>query len=110
MVTRPEPDILECEVKWALGSITTNKASGGDGIPAEVFQVLKDGAGKVPANLENSAVAIGLEKVEFHFNPKEGQSKECSNYPTVALISHSSKVMLTFKLGFSITEPRTSRC
>ena len=70
VVTRPEPDILECEVKWALGSITTNKASGGDGIPAEVFQVLKDGAVKVPANLENSAVAIGLEKVEFHFNPK----------------------------------------
>jgi len=62
---------------------------------------------KVPANLENSAVAIGLEKVKFHFNPKEGQSKEYSNYPTVALISHSSKVMLTFKLGFSITEPRT---
>ena len=69
--------ILECEVRQALGSVITNKASGGDGIPAEVFQVLKDGAVKVPANLENSAVAIGLEKVEFHFNPKEGQSKEC---------------------------------
>ena len=58
--TRPEPDILECEVKWALGSITMNKASGGDGIPAELFQILKDDAVKVPANLEDSAVAIGL--------------------------------------------------
>ena len=94
MVTRPEPDILECEVKWALGSITTNKASGGDGIPAELFQLLKDGAVKVPANLENSAVAIGLEKVKFHSSPKEEQSKECSDCPTVVLISHGSKVML----------------
>ena len=64
-----ESDILECEVKWALGSITTNKASGGDGIPVELFQVLKDAV--KPANLENSAVATGLEKVSFHSNPKE---------------------------------------
>ena len=69
-----EPDILECEVKWALGSITTNKASGGDGIPVELFQILKDDAVKsatlkIPANLENSAVATGLEKVSFHSNP-----------------------------------------
>ena len=73
-----ELDILECEVRWALGSITTNKAGGGDGILAELFQILKDDAVKVlhsdmPANLENSAVATGLEKVSFHFNPKEGQ-------------------------------------
>ena len=73
-----EPDILECEVKWALGSITTNKASGGDRISAEAFQILKDDAVKsavrnMPANLENSAVAKGLEKVNFHSNPKEGQ-------------------------------------
>ena len=69
-----EPDILECEVKWALGSITTNKSSGGDGIPVELFQILKDDAKKVlPANLENSAVATGLEKVSFHSNPKERQ-------------------------------------
>ena len=94
VITCLEPDILECEVKWALGSITTNKASGGDGIPAELFQLLKDGAVKVPANLENSAVAIGLEKVKFHSSPKEEQSKECSDCPTVVLISHGSKVML----------------
>ena len=73
-----EPDILECKVKWALGSITTNKASGGDRISAEAFQILKDDAVKsavrnMPANLENSAVAKGLEKVNFHSNPKEGQ-------------------------------------
>ena len=71
--------ILECKVKWTLGSITTNKASGGDGIPVELFQVLKDDAVKVlhsicqPAILENSAVATGLEKVSFHSNPKERQ-------------------------------------
>ena len=68
--THLEPDILECEVKWALGSITMNKASGGDGIPGELFQILKDDAVKVlhniSANLENSTVATGLEKVSFH--------------------------------------------
>ena len=73
MITHLEPEILECEVKWALGSITTNKASG-DGIPIELFQILKDDAVKVlhsiyPANLENSAVATGLEKVSIHSNP-----------------------------------------
>jgi len=74
VITHLEPDILECEVKLALGSITTNKSSGGDGIPVELFQILKDDALKVlPANLENSAVATGLEKVSFHFNPKERQ-------------------------------------
>ena len=76
MVTHLEPDILECEARWALGSITMNKASGGDGMPAELFQILKDDAVKLVAlntlvNLENSAVAMGLEKVSFHFNPKE---------------------------------------
>ena len=76
VITHLGPDILECEVKWALGSITTNKASGGDGIPVELFQILKDDAVKVlhsimPTNLENSAVATGLEKVSFHSNPKE---------------------------------------
>ena len=71
-----EPDILECEVKWALESITTNKASGGDGIPIELFQILKDDAVKVLlsiSNLENSAVATGLEKVSFHSNPPKKQ-------------------------------------
>ena len=70
VITGLEPDILECEVKWALGSITTNKASGGDGISVELFQILKDDAVKVlSADLENSAVATGLEKVSFHCNP-----------------------------------------
>ena len=75
VITHLEPDILECKVKWVLGSITTNKASGGDGIPVELFQILKDDAVKVllnmPENLENSAVTTGLEKVSFHSNPKE---------------------------------------
>ena len=89
MITHLEPDILECEVKWALGSITTNKASGGDVIPVELFQILKDGASaalNMPANLENSAVASGLEKSVFIPIPKKGNAKECSNYRTVALI------------------------
>ena len=78
MITHLEPDILECEVMWALGSITVNKGSGGDRIPAELFQILKDDAVKVlhsimPTNLENSAVATGLEKVSFHSNHKEKQ-------------------------------------
>ena len=77
-VTHLEPDILECEVKWALGSITMNKVSGGDGTPAELFQILKDDADKVvysTANVEISAAAKGLEKVSFYSNSKEGQSK-----------------------------------
>ena len=82
-----EPDILECEVGWALGSITMNKASGGDRIPVELFQIPKDDAGKVlpalnmPANLENSAVAIGLGKVSFHSNPKERQCQRMLKLP-----------------------------
>ena len=77
VITHLESDILECEVKWALGSITTNKASGCDGIPVELFQILKDDAVSValnmPANLGNSAVASGLEKVSFHSNPEKWQ-------------------------------------
>ena len=73
VITELEPDILECEVKGALESITMNKASGGDGIPVELFQILKDDAVNMPANLENSAVATGLEKVSFHSNRKERQ-------------------------------------
>jgi len=75
IITQLEPYILECEVKWALESITTSKASGGGGIPVELFHILKDDAMKVlhsicqPANMENSAVATGLEKANFHFNP-----------------------------------------
>ena len=79
VIAHLEPDILECEVKWALENITMNKASGGDGIPVELSQILKNDAVKesvalnMPANLENSAVATGLEKVSFHSNPKERQ-------------------------------------
>ena len=77
VVTHLEPDNLERDVKWALGSITTNKASGGDGIPVELFPILKDDAESsalnMSANLENSAVATGLENVSFHSNPKERQ-------------------------------------
>ena len=73
-----------------------SKASGGEGIPAELFKILKDDVMKVlhSANLENSEVATGLENVSFHSNPKESNAKECSNYHTIAFISHASKVML----------------
>ena len=86
VITHLEPDILECEVKWALESITMNKASGGDGIPVELFQILEDDAVKsaalnMPANLENSAVATGLEKVHFHSNPKERQCQRMLKLP-----------------------------
>ena len=85
VITDLEPDILECEVKWALESITTNKASGGDGFPVELFQILEDDAVKVllnmPANLENSAVATGPEKVIFHSNPKERQYQRMLKLP-----------------------------
>ena len=99
MITHLEPDILEYEVKGALGSITTNKARGGDGIPAELFQILevdavKSAALNMPANLETPAVAIGMERSVFTPNPKKGNAKECSNFCTIALISHASKVML----------------
>ena len=108
MITHLEPDILECEVKWALGSIITNKASGSDGIPAELFQILKDDAVKVlyTTNLENLASKICQQIWKIQQWPqdwkrsvfipilKKGNAKECSNYHTIARISHTSKVML----------------
>ena len=79
VITHLDPDILECEAKWALESITMNKASGDDGIPVELFQILKgcceSAALNMPANMENSAMATGLKRVSFHFNPKERQSQ-----------------------------------
>ena len=83
VITDLEPDILECEIKWALESITMNKASGGDGIPVELFQILKDDAMKVLHSIyqENSAVATGLEKVIFHSNPKERQCQRMFKLP-----------------------------
>ena len=86
VITHLEPDILECEVKWALGSITTNKASGGDEIPVELFQILKDDAVKVLHLIcqhiwKTPAVATGLEKVSFHSNPKERQCQRMLKLP-----------------------------
>ena len=82
VITRLAPDILECEVRWALESITTNKASGGDGIPVELFQILKDDAAlNMSGNLENSVVATGLEKGSFHSNPKERQCQRVLKLP-----------------------------
>ena len=82
VTTHLEPDILKCEVKWALGSIIANKAGGGDGIPVELFQILQDDAVKVlHSNLENSAVATVLEEVSFHSNPKEKQCQRMLKLP-----------------------------
>ena len=82
VITHLEPDILECVVKWALGSITMNKDSGGAGIPVELFQTLKDDAAlNMRANLENSAVATGLERVSFHSYPKERQCQRVLKLP-----------------------------
>ena len=94
------PDILECEVKWALESITMNKVSAGDGIPVELFQILKDDAVKVLHSIRQRIWKIqqwpqDWKKSVFIPIPKKGNAKECSNYCTIALISHSSKVMLT---------------
>ena len=98
VITHLEPDILDCEVKWALGSITTNKASGGDEIAAEVFQILKDDALKVLHSIcqqiwKTQKWPQDWKKSVFIPIPKKGNAKECSNYCTIALISHASKVM-----------------
>ena len=99
MITHLEPDILECKVKWALGSITTNKGSGGDGIPVELFQILKDDAVKVLHSIrwqmwKTQQWPQDWKRSIFIPIPKKGNAKECSNYCTIALISHASKVML----------------
>ena len=98
-MTHLEPGILECEVKWALGSVTTNKAPGGDGIPVELFQILKDDAMKMLHAIcqqiwKTQQWLQNWKKSVFLPIPKKGNAKECSNYHTVALISHASKVML----------------
>ena len=99
VITRLEPDILRYEVKWALGSITTNKASGGDGIPAELFQVLKDDTVKVLHLICQKIWTTQQwpqqwKRLVFIPVPKKGNAKECSNDRTIALISHTTKVML----------------
>ena len=98
MIIHLEPDILECEVKWVLRSSIMNKVRGGDGIPAKLFQILKDDAVKgaalyMPRNLENSVEAAGLEKDIFHFNTIEGQCQRTFKLLPIALISHASKAM-----------------
>ena len=99
VITHLEPDILECEVKWALGSITMNKTSGCDGIPVELFQILKDDAVKVLHSIcqqiwKTQQWPQDGKRSVFIPIPKKGNPKECSNYHTIALISHASKVML----------------
>ena len=99
MITCSEPDILDCEVKWALESITMNEASGGDGIPVELFQILKDDAVKVLQSIcqqiwKTQQCPQDWKRSVFIPIPKEGNTKECSNYCTVVLTSHASKVML----------------
>ena len=99
MITHLEPDILECKVKWALGNITTNKASGDDGIPVELFQVLRDDTVKVLNSIGQQFWKIQQWPQDWKRSvyipiPKKSNAKECSNYHTIALISHASKVML----------------
>ena len=99
VITHLEPDILECEVKWALGSITLNKASGGDGIPVELFQILKDDAVKVLHSIRQQIWKTqqwpqDWKTSVFILIPKEGNAKECSNYRKTALILCTTKVML----------------
>ena len=99
VITHLKPDILECEVKWALGSITTNKASAGDGIPVELFKILKEDAVKVLHPIcqqiwKTQQWSQDWKRSVFIPIPKKGNAKQCSNYHTIALISHASKVML----------------
>ena len=99
VITHLEPDILECEVQWALGSITMNKASGGNGIPVDLFQILKNNAVKVLHSIHQQIWKTqqwpqDWKRSVFISIPKKGNAKECSNYHTIALISQTSKVML----------------
>ena len=115
MITQLEPDILECEVKWALGSITTKKVSGGDGIPVELFQILKDNAVKVLHSIcqqiwKTQQWPQDWKKSVFISIPKKGNPKECSNYHTLVLISYASNVQNSPSQASAIREPGTSRC
>ena len=108
MITHLEPDILEWEVKWALGSITTNKASGGDGIPVELFQILKNDAVKVLDSIcqqiwKTQQWPQDWKRSGFIAIPKKGNAKECSDYLTIALISHTSKYSKFSKPDFNHT-------
>ena len=99
VITLPEPDLFKWKVKWALGSITMNKATGGDGIPVELFQILKDDVVKVLHSIcqqiwKTQQWSQDSKRSVFISIPKKGNAKECSNYCTTALISHASKGML----------------
>ena len=101
MITHLEPNILEYEVKWALGSVKMSKASGGSGIPIQLFQILKDDAVNVLHSIcqqlwKTQQWPQDWKRSVFFLSPKKGNAKECSNYHTIALISHASKVMLKF--------------
>ena len=105
VTTHLATDILECEIKWALGSITMNKANGGDGIPVELFQILKDDAVKVlhsiASKFGNSAVASGLEKVSFHSNPKEMQCQRMFKLPhNFTHLTHSKVTLKILQARF----------
>ena len=116
VITDLEPDILECEVKWALESITTNKAGGGDGIPVELFQILKDDAVKVLHSIcqqiwRTQQWPQDWKRSVFIPIPKKGNAKECSNYCTIALIScKQSNAQNSPSQASTECEPRTSRC
>ena len=104
MITHLEPDILHCKVKWALGSITLNKVSVGDGIPVELFQILKDDAVTVLHSIcqqiwKTQQGPQDWKRSVFIPIPKKGKAKDCSNYHTTALISHASEVMLKILQG-----------
>ena len=106
VITHLEPNFLECKVKWALGNITTNKASGGDGIPAELFQILKDDPVKVLHSIcqqiwKTQQWPQDWKRSVFIPIPKKGNAKECSNSHTIALISHASKEMATHSSIFA---------
>ena len=117
VITHLEPDILECKVKWALGNVTTNKASEGDGIPVELFQILKDDAVKVLHSIcqqiwKTRQRPQDWKRSVFIPIPKKGNPKERSNYCPIALISHTSKGMLKIlpSQASTIHELQTSRC
>ena len=112
VITHLEPDILECEVRWAEGNITTNKAGGADGIPAELFQILKDDTVKVLHSIcqqiwKTQQWSQDWKRSVFIPNPKKGNVKECSNYCTIALISHDNKsnALISSSQASTVCEP-----
>ena len=115
VITHLEPDILECEVKWALESITMNKASGGDGIPVELFQILKDDAVNVLHSIcqqiwKTQQWPQDWKRSVFISIPKKSNAKECSNYCTIALVSHASNAQNSASQTSVIREPWTPWC